>query len=704
MVASGGVARGERTPPIDEPSATGPYQYRSVSILGGGFVTGIVFSPLERDLIFARTDIGGAYRWNVDHWMPVTDWVDRARVNWMGIESIAFDPLDPKVVYMAAGMYIGAGAGMMLRSADRGISWEHHGIPVPMGGNADGRSMGERLAVDPRQTNTLYFASRTLGLWRSVDRATSWSRVENFPVTGMANHGLSLVVFAPSRAEDRESTFYVGVAEPQGSTLYRSTDSGRSFESVAGAPSGLLPHHAAFDTEGVLYLAYNDSPGPNGITRGSIWKHVPASGTWADISPPVGGRFGGLAVDQSRPGTLLATSIDVWAPDDIYRTTDAGVSWQALGSRAVFDAQGAEYLRFGGQSISSTGWMGDIEIDPFDSNRALYITGQGIWWSDDVTATDSGMAPRFRFENHGLEETVALDLAVPPAGALLLSAVGDIGGFRHDDLEKPSPHVFKNPVFGNTTSLDFAGAAPDVVARVGTASRGNPRGAYSLDGGTSFSPFASEPAMGRGQGTIAVSADGTRFVWATQSAVPAFSEDRGMTWTPCVGLPIAARVSADRVNPAVFYAVNTAGTEVLVSRDGGATFGLTQDKFPVAVSRPKAVFDHEGDVWIPTGSGLLRSTDAGETFSKLAPVQTAYAVAFGKAAPERDYPAIYVGGMVDYVNGIFRSDDAGASFVRIDDAQHQYGWINHLAADPRLYGRVYLGTSGRGIIYGDPAP
>ena len=72
--------------PISATAAAGsePYRWKNVRIDGGGFVPGIVFNPGEKNLIYARTDIGGAHRWNQadKSWTPLLDWVgqdDRRR-------------------------------------------------------------------------------------------------------------------------------------------------------------------------------------------------------------------------------------------------------------------------------------------------------------------------------------------------------------------------------------------------------------------------------------------------------------------------------------------------------------------------------------------------------------------------------------------------------------------------------------------------
>ena len=83
--------------------------------------------------------------------------------NLIGIESIAADPVDPNRVYLAAGEYTQRRQRDILSSTDMGRPGPRTASRAPMGGNADGRSMGERLAVDPNLPSTLYFGSRNGG-------------------------------------------------------------------------------------------------------------------------------------------------------------------------------------------------------------------------------------------------------------------------------------------------------------------------------------------------------------------------------------------------------------------------------------------------------------------------------------------------------------------------------------------------------------
>ena len=131
-----------------------PYSWGNVEINAGGFIDGIVFHPTQPDLMYARTDIGGAYRWKpaTRRWIAITDIFGPDDWNLLGVESIALDSHDPNRVYIAVGTYTAdwAGNGALLRSTDRGETWQRSELPLKNGGNESGRSMGERLIVNPQ--------------------------------------------------------------------------------------------------------------------------------------------------------------------------------------------------------------------------------------------------------------------------------------------------------------------------------------------------------------------------------------------------------------------------------------------------------------------------------------------------------------------------------------------------------------------------
>lgn len=118
----------------------------------------------------------------------------------------------------------------------------------------------------------------------------------------------------------------------------------------------------------------------------------------------------------------------------------------------------------------------------------------------------------------------------------------------------------------------------------------------------------------------------------------------------------------------------------------------------------RASYAEEGDLSLVAPSGLLHSTNSGAAFTQITGPSAAYDIAFGAASSGASYPTIFLYGSLSGVDGIYKSVNSGSTWTPVTDALHQYGYINVIAADPNTPGRVYLGTSGRGIIYGDPNP
>lgn len=57
--------------------ASQAYTWKNVAVGGGGYVDNIIFNTAEKNLIYARTDMGGAYRWDEENqkWICLTDWL-----------------------------------------------------------------------------------------------------------------------------------------------------------------------------------------------------------------------------------------------------------------------------------------------------------------------------------------------------------------------------------------------------------------------------------------------------------------------------------------------------------------------------------------------------------------------------------------------------------------------------------------------------
>ncbi len=634
-------------------------------------------------------------------------------------------------------------------------------MPFKFGGNEDGRGNGERLAVDPHDGRILYLGTRHDGLWRSEDHGATWMRVASFPdvteatppmpqpVPGetpeqrwrrrpVRSSGIIFVKFGPGagshNASSATQTIYVGVSLMNRPNLFVSNDGGASWREITGEPTQYRPTRAALSGDGFLYVAYGTAPGPSRMTDGAVWKLNTRTGAWTDITPdhPIAGTkefgYAAVSVDAQHPRTLIASSFGrphSAGGEDIFRSTDGGASWKPIfgGGGGVYDYSLAPYVK-----STPIHWLFDIEIDPINQDHAVFTTGYGGWETFDLTAADRGKPTHWSILAKGIEETVPLELDSPAQGAHLISAIGDYGSFVHWDLDRPAPEgASAPPRMGNTTGVASAALRPEVIARVGISAEHKPGESigYSLDEGRTWKPTAASPTPDSRAGSVAVSADGSTWIWTPEREAAYVTRDQGATWTVVRGLPANLRVIADPADARSFYGISLPEHTLYRSSDAGASFTAQQFTLPGAPSvfapsqrgdsrggqdRIYAAPGRAGDLWLAAFDGLYRvlspmsQTDSGSvSFARLPDVEEIHAFGFGKAAPNHSYPAMYLAGTVHGQPGIFRSTDEARTWVRINDDQHQWGLILQITGDPRIYGRVYIGSHGRGAIYGDPA-
>lgn len=389
-------------------AAGADFHWGNVAIGGGGFVSAVVPSMVEPNLFYARTDVGGAYRWNESEkkWIPLMDWVSIDERGLLGIEAIAVDPVKPGCVYMVAGtvywnhdsttneilvngkdsVYMMRGRSAFLRSKDYGATWEkiytwnEKTKWFNAHGNGMGRGNGEALAIDPNNSDIMFYGSKNKGMWKSVDNGTTWKHVDAFTKTAgydttWNGSGFSFVQFAPGSS----TNLYAGFLR-EGKNVFKSTDGGATWnamvvpDSLKRTASGkmvrLMPQRmVATKPDTALYITFADGAGPHtmawsegwgmigdGFGRGAILKYSLNGDAWSDVSPEdfiddkatgaskydslnvVGAStnkssyeyaapYGGISINPANPLEMVASSMGYRGPQ-FWKLDATGKKWK----------------------------------------------------------------------------------------------------------------------------------------------------------------------------------------------------------------------------------------------------------------------------------------------------------------------------------------------------------------------------------------
>ncbi len=712
-----------------QPVDTG-WEWSNVEIVGGGFVPNIIYNPTEEGLVYCRTDIGGAYKLNTEtnRWECMTDFIGGDDWNYMGIESIATDPVEPNRVYLAAGTYTSS-KGAMFYSEDYGENWGICELDFGLGGNEVGRGTGERLQVDPNDNSILYFGSRADGLWKSTDYGRSWNEVESFPTKGGYSEdgfsqGLTFVAFDKSSGESGKptQTIFVGAAKPSGNYLYRSDDGGESWNEIEnpdaitaeGKKDKLRPAQGEVSSDGYLYTTWSHKLGPNGAMDGAVQKLNIATNQWEEITPETVYTCGynGISVNPNDPNMIVTTTLDLWAVvDNVFVSFDGGKTWGSIWANDEngkpknnynLDISGAPWLDWQGQAKPGW-WMTGVAINPFNADEIMYGTGATIFGTTNLTKVFEEPV-NIEVRAMGVEETAIFDFVSPNANDEnapdLYSIMGDIYGFKHQDA-----NVVPNEHFGDFKSTDIDCAALDYNIVVRATDEGDGTIYYSTDAADTWTKVETLPegVKRAAGGSVKLSADGKSIFYSAgvAGAGTFVSDDFGKTWEASEGVPSGCMIETDKVNPERFYAAYD-GT-IYTSSDRGRTFSPLTTLLVSSFSW-QACPDTEGDIWLAVASGVyLLDADTGELTNTGDSISDCKALGLGKAETEGGYMTLYMLGEANGEGqGVYMSTDKGATWKRINDDTQKWGNVNSvISGDPKIFGRVYISTNGRGIIKGD---
>ncbi len=403
-----------------------------------------------------------------------------------------------------------------------------------------------------------------------------------------------------------------------------------------------------------------------GVNNGGVWKTDDYGLTWHPIfdDQPTGS-IGAVAVAPSDPNVLYVGSgeglqrPDLSVGDGMYKSTDAGRTWNHLGLRD-------------GQQIPA------ILVDPRDANR-LFVAVLGHPYGPNAErgvfrSTDGGQS--FQKVLYKDDRTGAIDLAFDPRDARIVYAVlwqAQQGPWENGAFSGPNSGLYKS-TDGGTTWTQLTGGLPTFaqgLGRIGIGiAPGDGRRMYALvesreagglyrsdDAGASWRRINQEQRIyGRGSDFACVRVDprnpDTIYVANTSTYR---STDGGQSFTAIKGAPGGDDYHTIWINPLhpdiMLLAVDQGAT---ITVNGGRTWSswynqptaqfyhvITDNQFPYRVYGGQ---QESGSVGI-----LSRGNDGAITFRDWHPVG---AEEYAYIAPDPLHPEIIFGGRVSRYNRV----------------------------------------------------
>ena len=320
----------------------------TLRIGGGGFVSGIVTG---KKVMYARTDVGGAYRYNYDTeaWEQLFGFITDADRGLLSVDAMAVDPSDDNTVYFLCGCaYFSAEKTVIFKTTDGGKTFKEIDVThlIKVMGNGDGRQFGESIAVDPDNPKIIYAGGDVTSdtksksaLIKSTDGGETWEPVIGYDDLGLfsettkwptwtdniarctmdgayqTQNGVSAIAVTGGKV-------YVATAKKGVANVHVADVKSDKFTALSkDLPTDVFPSRINVDPNGNLLISYMAGLAFQGGAGGG-YRYTPKDGKVEQILDSTAG-YGSIWADPTNPDHMIAGTVRHGATSISVRSTAA---------------------------------------------------------------------------------------------------------------------------------------------------------------------------------------------------------------------------------------------------------------------------------------------------------------------------------------------------------------------------------------------